>query len=51
MECSLNRTPVREEEKMEDYLNGTWEEFENWIKGMIESNFSWRMHPVDSPLK
>ncbi len=36
---------------MKDYSNGTWEEFENWIKGTIESNFSWRVRPVDSPMK
>jgi hypothetical protein len=36
---------------MEDYLNGTWEEFENWIKGTIKSSFLWRVRPVDSPTK
>ncbi len=39
------------EGSMEDYLNGTWEEFENWIKGTIESDFSRRVRPLDSPLK
>lgn len=36
---------------MVDYVNGTWEEFENWIRGTIELDFSWRVRPVDSPMK
>ena len=39
------------EGSMEDSLNGTWEEFENLIKGTIESDFSWRVRPLNSPFK
>ena len=36
---------------MVDYVNGTCEDFENWITGTTESGFSWRVRPVDSPMK
>lgn len=33
---------------MDRHLEGTWEEFENWIKGTIESDFTWRVRPRDT---
>ena len=35
----------------EKYLECSWEEFENSIKGTIESEFNGRVRPVDSPEK
>ena len=33
---------------MAKHLNGTWEDFEDWIRKMIGSDFRWRVRPEDS---
>ncbi len=33
---------------MEKHLEGSWEEFEVWIKDTIGSNFHWRIRPLDT---
>jgi hypothetical protein len=33
---------------MEDFLEGTWEEFEAWIRETIGSDFRWLIRPQDS---
>ena len=33
---------------MDRHLVGTWQEFEDWIKGTIESDFQWRVRPRDT---
>jgi len=33
---------------MDQYLSGTWEEFEAWIRRTIGSNFRWRVRPLDN---
>ena len=33
---------------MEKHLEGSWEEFEAWIKDTIGSNFHWRIRPLDT---
>ncbi len=32
---------------MDKYLNGSWEEFEQWIRFTIGSDFMWRVRPLD----
>ncbi len=32
---------------MDKYLCGTWEEFEQWIRFTIGSDFRWRVRPLD----
>ena len=34
---------------MEKYLEGTWEEFEQWIRFTIGSGFRWHVTPLDNP--
>lgn len=36
---------------MEDYLKGSWIDFEAWIRGEIESEFRWKVRPMDTPSK
>jgi len=33
---------------MDEYLTGTWEEFEAWIQDTIGSDFCWRIRPQDT---
>ena len=37
-----------DEEDMEKHLDGTWKEFETWIKDTIGSDFRWRIRPQDT---
>lgn len=32
---------------MNKYLDGSWQEFEQWIRLTIGSDFSWRVRPMD----
>ena len=34
---------------MEKYLEGSWKEFEQWIRFTIGSDFRWRVRPMDKP--
>lgn len=34
---------------MNEHLEGTWEQFEAWIRATIGSDFHWRVCPQDSP--
>ena len=34
---------------MEDYMTGTWEEFEVWIRETIGGNFRWNVRSMDNP--
>ncbi len=36
---------------MEDYLRGSWLEFEDWIRREIGSDFRWKVRPMDTPSK
>ena len=36
---------------MEDYLEGSWLDFEAWIRREIGSDFRWKVRPMDSPSK
>jgi len=36
---------------MEDYLEGSWLDFEAWIRREIGSEFRWKVRPMDSPSK
>jgi hypothetical protein len=36
---------------MEDYLKGSWLEFEAWIRREIGSDFRWKVRPMDTPSK
>jgi hypothetical protein len=36
---------------MEEYLKGSWQDFENWIRSQIGSNFRWKVRPMDTPSK
>ena len=36
---------------MEDYLKGSWLDFEEWIRREIGSDFRWKVGPMDSPSK
>jgi len=33
---------------MDEHLTGTWEEFEEWIRKTIPSDFRWRIRPRDT---
>ncbi len=33
--------------KLDNYLDGSWEKFEQWIRNTIGSEFSWRVRPMD----
>ena len=33
--------------KMDNYLDGSWEKFEQWIRNTIGSDFRWRVRPMD----
>ena len=33
---------------MDTQLDGTWQEFETWIKDTIGSDFRWRVRPQDT---
>jgi hypothetical protein len=32
---------------MDNYLDGSWQKFEQWIRNTIGSEFSWRVRPMD----
>ncbi len=32
---------------MDNYLDGSWELFEQWIRNTIGSDFRWRVRPMD----
>jgi hypothetical protein len=32
---------------MEDYRDGTWEKFEEWIRRTIAGDFRWKIRPQD----
>jgi hypothetical protein len=32
---------------MDNYLDGSWEFFEQWIRNTIGSDFYWRVRPMD----
>ncbi len=34
---------------MDRHLEGTWQDFETWIKDTIGSDFRWRVRPQDTP--
>ncbi len=34
--------------RFENILDGTWQEFEAWIKNTIECSFRWRVRPADT---
>ena len=36
---------------MEEYLKGSWLEFEEWIRREIGSDFRWKVRPMDTPSK
>jgi len=36
---------------MEEYLKGSWLDFEAWIRREIRSDFRWKIRPMDSPSK
>ena len=38
---------VHDVSMMDNYLDGSWEEFEQWISNTIGSNFRWRVRPMD----
>ena len=33
--------------KIDDYLDGSWKKFEQWIRNTIGSDFRWRVRPMD----
>lgn len=33
---------------MDKYLSGSWQEFEQWIRFSVESDFRWHLRPVDT---
>ena len=33
--------------KMDNYLDGSWGKFEQWIRNTIGSDFRWRVRPMD----
>ena len=39
--------PVHEVLQMVNYRDGSWEEFEHWIRNTIGSDFRWRVRPMD----
>jgi len=32
---------------MDNYLDGSWKKFEQWIRNTIGSDFRWRVRPMD----
>ena len=38
---------IYEVSKMDNYLDGSWEKFEQWIRNTIGSDFRWRVWPMD----
>ena len=34
--------------KMDNYLDGSWEKFEQWIRNTIGSDFCWHVRPMDN---
>ena len=36
------------ESEMYNYLEGSWEKFEQWIRNTIGSNFRWRVRTMDN---
>jgi hypothetical protein len=32
---------------LDNYLKGSWEKFEQWIRNTIGSDFRWRVRPMD----
>ena len=38
---------VHEVSKTDNYLDGSWEKFEQWIRNTIGSDFCWRVRPMD----
>ena len=36
---------------MEEYLQGSWLDFEAWIRREIGSDFRWKVRPMDTPSK
>jgi hypothetical protein len=38
---------VHEVLKLDNYLEGSWEKFEQWIRNTIGSDFRWRVRPMD----
>ncbi len=38
---------VHEVSTMDNYLDGSWEKFEQWIRNTIGSDFRWRVRPMD----
>ena len=39
---------LQTEQNMDKNLEGSWEEFEEWIKETIGSEFRWRIRPLDT---
>ena len=33
---------------MEEHLEGSWEQFEAWIRNTIGGGFTWKIRPLDS---
>lgn len=48
---SINRgdccAVIHKVSKMDNYLDGSWDEFEQWIRNTIGSDFCWRVRPID----
>ncbi len=42
---------VHEVSTMGNYLDGSWEKFEQWITNTIGSDFRWRVRPMDKRSK
>ncbi len=38
---------IHEVSQMDNYLDGSWEKFEQWIRNTIGSDFRWRVRPMD----
>ena len=38
---------IHEVSEMDNYLGGSWEKFEQWIRNTIGSDFCWRVRPMD----
>jgi len=38
---------IHEVSKMDNYLDGSWQKFEQWIRNTIGSDFRWRVSPMD----
>ncbi len=39
---------MNDEQRTNKHLDGTWQEFESWIKDTIGSSFRWRIRPPDT---